>query len=141
MNNTNMKKAVIDQIILWIVLFTIFVGFLFFIIDYSNAIKVKDSADAISDYTARMVALDKDEDDIITGINEIKDDYIAAITVDNLTCNTDTAISNHQVIVNVYATLVNNFLPAGNNNVHSKTVVFNESSEFQKECFLTLSFN
>ena len=32
MNNTNMKKAVIDQIILWIVLFTIFVSFLFFII-------------------------------------------------------------------------------------------------------------
>lgn len=141
MNNTNMKKAVVDQIILWIVLFTVFVGFLFFIIDYSNAIKVKDNTDAISDYVARMVALDKNEGDIIAGINEIKDDYFANVEVANLICNADTSISNHQVIVNVYTSLVNGFLPVSQNNVHSKTVVFNETSEFQKECNLTLSFN
>jgi Flp pilus assembly protein TadG len=141
MNNSNMKKAVVDQIILWIVLFTIFVGFLFFIIDYSNAIKVKDNTDAIADYVGRMVALDKNETDIITGVNEIKDDYFANIDISNLICNVDTTISNHQVIVNVYTSLVNSFLPITQNNVHSKTVVFNESSEFQKECTLTLSFN
>ncbi len=141
MNNTNMKKAVADQIILWIVLFTIFVSFLFFIIDYSNAIKVKDNTDAIGDYIAGMAALDKPEDDIVTGVNQIKDDYIANVTTIDLVCNVNTAISNHQVIVNVYATLVNNFLPVQNNNVHSKTVVFNDSGEFQKECSLTLSFN
>ncbi len=141
MNNTNMKKAVIDQIILWIVLFTIFVSFLFFIIDYSNAVKVKDNANAIADYIGRMTALDKDKDDIVTGINQIKDDYISNVTASNLVCNVNTAITNHQVIVNIYATIVNSFLPVTQNNVHSKTVVFNESSEFQKECSLTLSFN
>lgn len=141
MNNKNMKKAVADQIILWIVLFTVFVSFLFFIIDYSNAIKVKDNTDAIADYIARMAALDKPEDDIVIGVNQIKDDYISNVTTIDLVCNVNTAISNHQVIVNVYATLVNNFLPVQNNNVHSKTVVFNDSGEFQKECSLTLSFN
>ena len=141
MNNKNMKKAVADQIILWIVLFTVFVSFLFFIIDYSNAIKVKDNTDAIADYIARMAALDKPEDDIVIGVNQIKDDYISNVITIDLVCNVNTAISNHQVIVNVYATLVNNFLPVQNNNVHSKTVVFNDSGEFQKECSLTLSFN
>lgn len=141
MNNKNMKKAAIDQIILWIVLLTIFATFLFFVIDYSNAIKVKDNTDAIADYTARMVALDKTESDIIDGANRIKDDYFTAIQDGDLVCNIDSSISNHQVIINIYTTLVNGFLALGSNNIHSKTVVFNESSEFQKECSLTLSFN
>jgi Flp pilus assembly protein TadG len=141
MNNTNMKKAVVDQIILWIVLFTIFVSFLFFIIDYSNAMKVKDNTDAIADYIGRMVALNKNEADIITGVNEVKDDYFTPAQVADLICNTDNTVSNHQVIINVQTTIINSFIPVGANNVHSKTVVFNESSESQKECFLTLSFN
>lgn len=141
MSKTTMKKGVIDQIILWIVLFIVFVGFLFFIIDYSNAIKVKDNTDALADYVARMTALSKDEADILAGANTIKDDYVATITADNLNCVQNNALANHQVIVNVFATLVNNFLPVGNNNVHSKAVVFNEGSEFQTECTLTLVFN
>lgn len=139
--NKSMKKAAIDQIILWIVLFTIFVSFLFFIIDYSNAIKVKDNTDAIADYIARMVALDKPNSEIVTGANKIKENYFATIQESDIICNIDTSISNHEVIMNVYTTLTNGFLNTGNNNVHSKTVVFNESSEFQKECSLTLSFN
>jgi Flp pilus assembly protein TadG len=141
MNNTNMKKAVVDQIILWIVLFTIFVSFLFFIIDYSNAMKVKDNTDAIADYIGRMVALNKNEADIIAGVNEVKDDYFVPAQVADLICNTDNTVLNHQVIINVQTTIINSFIPVGANNVHSKTVVFNESSESQKECFLTLSFN
>lgn len=140
MNNSNMKKAVVDQIILWIVLFTIFVSFLFFIIDYSNAVKVKDNTDAIADYIARMVALNKNESDIITGVNGVKDDYFAPTQIGNLVCNTNSSISSHQVIINVYTTIINSFLPVVANNIHSRTVVFNESSDFQKECSITLSF-
>lgn len=137
----NMKKAVVDQIILWIVLFTIFVSFLFFVIEYSNAIKVKDSTDAVADYVARMVALDKPTTDIVAGANNIKDDYFATIQDGDLTCITDNSQPNYQVIMNVYTTLNNDFLSIGNQNVHSRTVVFNENNEFQKECSLTLTFN
>lgn len=137
-----MKKAVVDQIILWIVLFTIFVSFLFFVIDYSNAIKVKNNTDAIADYSARMFALNKDEDEIIAALNnKVKDDYIKTITSMDLVCTTDTTVSSYQVVVNVYATLTNSFLISTNNNIHSKRVVFNETSEFQKECTLNLDFN
>lgn len=135
------KPAVVDQIILWIVLFIMFVGFLFFVIDYSNALKVKDNNDALADYAARMIALGRTNSEVATGLNNIKDDYVATITEANITCVEDALTTNYQVIVNVYATLNNSFLPAGNNNVHSRTVVFNESSESQKECSLTLSFN
>lgn len=137
----NMKKAVVDQIILWIVLFTIFVSFLFFVIEYSNAIKVKDSTDAVADYVARMIALDKPTNDIVDGANNIKDDYFATIQYADLTCVTDNTQANYQVIMNVYTTLNNDFLSLGNQNVHSRTVVFNEKNEFQKECSITLTFN
>ena len=136
------KNAFVDQIILWIVLFTIFVGLLFFIIDYSNAIKVKDNTDAIADYTARMVALEKSDTLIVEGINtNIKDDYFADISESSIVCTEDATVSNHQVIVNIYTTLVNGFLPVSTNNIHSRTVVFNERSEFKKECSITLLFN
>lgn len=141
MNNINLKNAIIDQILLWIVLFTIFVGFLFFIIDYSNTVKAQDNTSAIADYIARMNALDKQESDIVIGINQIKNSYFATVTSNDLNCTTNTGISNYQVIVNVYATMINNFLSSQANNIHSKAVVFNESSAFQKECSLTLSFN
>lgn len=137
----NMKKAVVDQIILWMVLFTIFVSFLFFVIEYANAIKVKDSTDAVADYIARMIALDKPISDIVAGANNIKDDYFATIQDADLNCVTNNAQPNYQVIINVYTTLTNDFLSLGNQNVHSRTVVFNENSEFQQECFLTLTFN
>ena len=139
--NTNLKDAVVEQIILWIVIFISFVSLLFFIIDYSNVVKIKENADSISDYAAKMIALSKDEQDIISGINKIKGDYVADVISGDLICIEDTSIANHQVIVNVYATVNNGFLPVSSNNIHSKTVVFNESSEFEKECSLTLSFN
>lgn len=135
------KPAVVDQIILWIVLFVMFVGFLFFVIDYSNALKVKDNNDALADYAARMFALGKTDAEVAQGLNNIKDDYVATISEANISCVEDVLTTNYQVIVNVYATLDNSFLPEGNNNVHSRTVVFNEASESQKECSLTLSFN
>ena len=135
---TNYKKAVVDQIILWIVLFIAFVGFLFFVIEYANAVKVKDNTDAIADYTARMVALGRSEDDIATGINEnIKDDYFNDVSGGSIVCVEDTTTSNYQVVVNIKTTLTNDFLTSSN--VHSRTVVFNEVSEFKKECDLTLT--
>lgn len=136
------KNAFVDQIILWIVLFVVFVGLLFFIIDYSNAVKVKDNADAIADYTARMVALGRSDALIAEGINtNIKDDYFQDISESSIVCSDDTTVSNHQVIVNVYTTLVNGFLPVASNNVHARTVVFNERSEFKEECSITLLVN
>lgn len=137
----NFKDAVVEQIVLWIVIFMSFVTVFFFVIDYANALKVNENAETLSQYAARMIAINEEVDDIIAGMNNIKGDHVATIQSDDLVCVDDTSVSNRQVIVNIYATLDNDFLSDGENNVHSKTVVFNESSEFQKECSLTLSLN
>lgn len=137
----NLKNAVVEQIVLWIVIFMSFVTMFFFVIDYSNALKANENADTLSQYAARMISINEETDDIIAGMNNIKGDHVATIESDDLVCVDDTSVSNRQVIVNIYATLDNDFLEGDANNVHSKTVVFNESSEFQKECSLTLSLN
>ncbi|MGM0518386.1 MAG: hypothetical protein ACQERD_01940 [Campylobacterota bacterium] len=137
----SMKNAFVEQIILWIVIFVSFVGFLFFVIDYSNSLKVKENADSIAQYTSRMVAINKPLVSVAQGINEIKGDFVKTVSVGDLNCSENTAVTNRQVIVNVYATLNNSFLTNNSNNIHSKSVVYNESSEYEKECNLTLTFN
>ena len=140
-NKPNFKDAVVEQIILWIVIFISFVSILFFIIDYSNALKVSENADSIANYTARMVALEETESDIADGINRIKGDYVQTVSASSISCTEDTSDSSRQVIVNIYGTLPNNIILTGSNNINSKAVVYNESSEYKKECSLTLSFN
>lgn len=135
-DHSSMKTAIVDQIILWIVLFIIFVSFLFFVIEYSNAVKVKDNTDAIADYAARMVSLNRSESDILTGINgSIKSEYFNDVS--SINCTEDTTTSNYQVIVNVTTTMTNDFLTSSN--VHSRAVVFNENGEFEKECDIALT--
>lgn len=138
-NNTSFKDAVVEQVVLWIVIFISFVSILFFIIDYSNALKVSENSDSIANYTARMVALNSSDSDIADGINKIKGDYVNTVSASSISCSEDTTDSSRQVIVNIYATLSNNILLSGSNNIHSKAVVYNESSEYKKECSLTLS--
>jgi Flp pilus assembly protein TadG len=131
------KKGTIDQIMLWMVLFTIFVSFLFFVIDYSSAIRVKDNCDSVADYGARMVALGKEDAVISDGINELKLDMFPTVSSGQITCTQDVSVENYQVIFNVYATFESNFLPTSN--IHSKRVVFNEVNQFQVTCNLTLN--
>ncbi len=140
-NKPNLKDAVVEQIILWIVIFISFVSILFFIIDYSNALKASENADSIANYTARMVALNESESDIADGINRIKGDYVQAVTTAGISCTEDTTDASRQVIVNVSGTLPNNIILTGSNNINSKAVVYNESSEYKKECSIALSFN
>ncbi len=135
--NKKIYKGAIDQIMLWMVLFSIFVGFLFFIIDYSTAIRMKDNCDTIADYGARMTALGKDTTVISDGINNLKLDYFPNVGSGSIVCTTDSGVENYQVIFNVYATYNSNFLQ--NSSIHAKRVVFNEINKFQITCNLTLN--
>lgn len=139
MKTNNMKQAAIDQILLWLVLFTIFVSFLFFVIDYSLAIRIKDNADSLADYGARMVALGRTDAEVVAGMNNIKLGSFNTILDADLTC-TQGATSNYQVQFNVYTTYVSDFFGSDANNVHGKTVVFNEVSDLEKDCSVTLTF-
>jgi Flp pilus assembly protein TadG len=135
--NKKIYKGAIDQIMLWMLLLSIFVTFLFFIIDYATVIRIKDNCDAIADYSVRMVALGKDEANISSGINQLKLDYFGTVSAADISCTQDEGTENYQVIFNVYATYNGNFFE--NNNIHSKRVVFNEINPYQITCDLTLN--
>ena len=62
---TIFKKAVIDQMLLWIVLFVAFVTIFLLVIDYYMVLKTKDRADSIVNYGVRMKALGRDDVDIV----------------------------------------------------------------------------
>lgn len=134
-----MKKGAIDQILLWLTLFTIFASFLFFIIDYSIAIRIKDNADALSDYAARMVALGKSNDEIATGLNTVKLGSMTDIIADDIVCIDDITV-NHQVQFTVLATFSSKFFGSDANNVQSKAVVFNEVGDTERACTLNITF-
>ncbi|QOG12537.1 hypothetical protein [Arcobacter sp. FWKO B] len=136
-SNLNYKKGAIDQIMLWLLLFALFVSFLFFVIDYSSAIRVKDNCDSIADYGARMKGLGNEESTIASGINQIKIDYFPTISGGDIVCTEDSSTENYQVIFNVYATYNSKFLPSSN--IHAKKVVFNEVNKSQITCNLTLN--
>lgn len=136
-----MKKGAVDQILLWIVLFIVFVSLLFFVIDYSLAVRVKDNADSLSDYGARMVALGKSEDEIATGLNQIKLPSVTTITAADITCVDDPLTTNYQVHFNVVGTFDTQFITSGENNINSSAVVFNEISNVQRTCTLNLTIN
>lgn len=136
-----MKKAVVDQILLWLTLFVAFVSFLFFIIDYSLSIRVKENADSLSSYGARMVALGKSAEEVATGLNNIKLGAVSNITAADIVCVDDAAIDNYQVHFNVIGTYTSQFLNTGENNINSIAVVFNEISDVQRTCTLNLTIN
>lgn len=137
---TNMKQAIIDQMLLWIVMITFFATFLFFVINYSTALRIKDNIDALADYGARMIALGRTDAEVVAGMNNIKLNSMATIQEADLNC-VEAATSNYQVQMIVQTTFDSTFLEATPNNVLGKTVVFNEISELEKTCTITVSMN
>lgn len=135
-----MKQAAIDQILLWLVLLTIFVSFLFLVIDYSVALRIKDNVDALADYGSRLVALGRTDAEVVAGMNNVKLTSMATIQEADLSCTTG-ATSNYQVQFTVQATFSSTFFDTGANNVRGKTVVFNEISDLEKTCTVTITFN
>ncbi|MCK5110296.1 MAG: hypothetical protein KAQ94_02160 [Arcobacteraceae bacterium] len=132
-----MRKAVIDQILLWIVLFVSFVTIFYFVIDYYNIIKAKDKCDALANYGVRMKALGKSDSDIVIGLNSLKGSYFATIYDANLTC-TALATEQYQVIFTTNITFKNQFLEDGEK-IYSIATAFNEVSSTDQNCTLDLS--
>ena len=132
-----MRKAVIDQIILWIVLFVSFISIFFITIDYSMVIKIKDKSDALSSYGARTKALGEDDSDIIQGLNNVKGDFFDTISDENLTCE-ELATSNYQVIFTTNISFNNRFLSDGKK-IYSTSSAFNEINSTDQNCSLNLS--
>ena len=130
------KKGIVDQIILWIVLFVSFVTIFLLVIDYYTVIKVKDKCNALANYSVRMKALGKDTATIVAGLNSIKTDFFDTIVEADLTC-TQPGTNDYKVILTTNITFTNKFLSEGEK-IYSKATAFNEVDSTDTECSLNL---
>jgi hypothetical protein len=132
-----MKQAIVDQIILWIILFVSFVTIFYLVIDYYMVIKTKDQSDLLSNYGARMKALGKDDATVVAGLNTLKGDYFQTIQEANLSC-VNLATERYQIIFTTNIHLKNSFLNE-NDKIYSRSSAFNEINATDINCSLNLS--
>ncbi len=133
-----MRRAVIDQMMLWIVLFIAFVTIFFMVIDYYMVMKTKDRCDALANYGVRMKALGREDATVVDGLNNIKNSYFQTVELADIECNEDTTLSDYQTIFRVDVTFNNMFL-SGAEKITSSASAFNEVSDSHIDCNVTLN--
>lgn len=149
--NEKMKKAYIEQMLMWMVIFIGFVWMFFFVINYAKAIRLKDSMDDMSKYAARFVSNLTDQttvssnQNLIDSLNNISIPMVADINLGDINCIIATTApdnTNSQSIFIIQGTYNKSFLSGqGTNNVKSKTVVYNNNAEAQITCTLNVTIN
>ncbi|MEA3353631.1 MAG: hypothetical protein U9Q33_07440 [Campylobacterota bacterium] len=133
-----MRKALIDQMLLWIVLFVAFVTVFYVILNYYNVIRAKDKSDSIVNYGVRMKALGRSDSSIVAGLNDVKGSYFDTIVDDDLNCVEDNTTADYQVIFTSNISIGSNMFLNQNENITSQAAAFNEASSFHIDCNLNL---
>ncbi len=131
-----MKRAIIDQIMLWIVIFVAFVIMFFMVIDYYMVMKTKERTDALANYSVRMKALGRDDANITEGLNRLKSSYFDTVVEDDLTCN-DLGTESYKVVMKTNIFINNHFI-SENKKIYSYASAFNEYSSLDINCSLNL---
>ena len=129
-----MKKAIIDQIMLWIVIFVSFVTIFFMVIDYYVVVKAKDRCDTMSNYAVRMKALGRDEN-ITAGLNNLSNDIFETIEESDISC-ADNDDNEYKIKWTVNLDL--NTTTFKDKHIHSFSAAFNEVDSSSIDCNLTL---
>ncbi|NQY94730.1 MAG: hypothetical protein HRT43_11230 [Campylobacteraceae bacterium] len=137
---SNMKTAIVDQILLWVVLLVGFVTLLFITVDYSAVMRLKNNNDTLAQQGARLIALGKTNDEVAESLNNIKNVFYADISGGDITCEEVTATS-YQVIFNVISTYDDAKILTISDSIYAKVAVFNESNSNEITCTLTMTNN
>jgi len=132
----SMRKAVIDKILLFLVLFLAFASIFFMVIDYYVVLKVKENTDTLTNYAIRMLALGKNENDIITKLNSFN--YFSTINSNDLVC-VETEDNNYTVSLTSITFINNNRLYSSSDKIYSKSAFFNEVNSSDIKCTLSLN--
>lgn len=122
--NHHMKKAAIETIFVWIVIFTIFVSIFFFVIQYTTIVRVKDTMDSIANYASNYIATNGVGDDLSSRINGIATRKFNTISADTSAICSTTSNNEYKIIFNV--TTTNSNLHFYQGQLLSKKVVFNQ---------------
>ena len=136
-NDPKMKKAAVESVIVWIVIFTSFVSVFYFIINYSTVLRMKDNVDTLADYGSNYVATNGVGDDISNLLNSIAPAGIQAINADtNAICNSNDD-GNFQVIFIVRSTNASYIFR--DEPITSRRVSFNQVNSNTVTCDLSIT--
>lgn len=148
-----MKPAYIEQMLMWMTIFVSFVWLFFFVLHYATAVKLNENMDAMSNYAAKYVSLLTTQTNLeitndatlISGLNNMKLKLIGDISAGEINCVVATSSpenENSQSIFIIQGTYNKGFLKnRGENNMVSKSVVYNQSNSAQITCTLTVTIN
>jgi len=136
MKQPTMRKAVVDKILLFLVLFLAFASIFFMVIDYYVILKVKDNSDTLTNYAVRMKALGKEESDIITKLNEFG--FFSEIKDIDLNC-IEQENGKYIVVFSSSTTVNNNRFFSSSDEIFSRAASFNEVNSSDINCTLSLS--
>ncbi len=142
MKKTTMKKAAIENIFIWMVLFVGFATLFFFVIDYATVLRVRDNMNAISDYGANYVGVNGIGDDLTTQINAMRSNSIVQLNPSQA----DTSVicipnANNQYKVIFITQTTNNSFKFYENKLITSRAVFNQSSSDTITCTLNITLN
>ncbi len=138
LHNNRMKSAAVENIIIWMLIFSMFVSIFFFIINYASIIRTKDIVDALADYGSNYIATKGVGDDISKTMNSIASVSFKKINADtSVICNPPDANHKYQIIFNV--TTTNDSFYFYNEKISSKRVVFNQLGSESITCNLSVT--
>lgn len=133
-----MKKAIVDQIMLWTTVFVSFVVILFLVVDYSMVMRMQGNMELMSQYGARMTAIGKSETEIATQLNNMKVSYFGTISGGDIVCTTTTD-GSYKIIFNITGLYTDTNILNPRDTLTSSSAVFNELTTDEVECNLTLT--
>lgn len=133
-----MKKAAIDQVIAFLILFIGIITVFFFILEYHRVIMAREEVTTLSNLGARVISIGGTEQDVIDRVNEVHSDLITDVSIADLNC-VDQGTDNFRIIFIVQATVDNDFVP--NNQVAHSVGVFNEVNSNDIRCVLQVNGN
>ena len=135
-----MRKGVIDQILMLMMVFVFLVTLFFLVIDYSSVGKVQNQLDMMARQGSRLISLGKDEESVATMINALKTNYFKSVHADDVHCET-AENEKAKVVFNVRGDFQSRFDALGNDGkiaVSSRSVAYNEQSSDEINCSVVL---
>lgn len=129
------RPAFIEQMLMWIMIFISLIGIFFFIIDYSNILRVKETVDTITNYGVRMKAIGRTEEQLVEGMNRLNKIF-QPIQLADINCYY-MGTTEHQVVFEVTTDFTNKVMTDGKQ-IKSYSTAFNEVTEDDVTCQLTL---
>ena len=133
-----MKKALIDQILVWTILLVGFITLLFMILDYSSIVRLKNNIDTLALYGVRLIAIGRESDKIIESLNRIKNKYYTTIVSTDLVCDEVWSL-NFRATFHVIGTYSDAKILTFDSDILGKASAFNEKNETEITCTLTLN--